>query len=98
MRNPPTIARQIAFVEAKAAELRKNARGRRDAAESWRGGTDEMHEAARKMAERMGGRKIAPTTANKREQLAAMEDRIAVKHDTEAWLYEAIAETLGRLA
>jgi hypothetical protein len=86
----------VAFVEAKAADLRKKSSVRLEMAATWRSGTAAENEDARRMAERMMGRKIPRKSKAEREQLALIDERIAEKHRAEAGIYDAIALALRR--
>lgn len=87
----------IVFAKVKGREARRQHASRLALAATSRGGTDADHEAARRLAEGMGGRAVPPTTAAERETEAARQERIAARYADEAAMFAAIVAVLSEM-
>lgn len=88
----------VEFASNEAKKLRSSAASRLDAAASWSGGDDASHEYARKLAQRMGGRKLPRMSSDERDLVARRERRIADKLESEAQMFDRITAALRRAA
>lgn len=86
-------ARLVEFLEAEAAEERKQQRSRIDSAATWRIGTDATWKEAARLNRTMGHRGPVPSAVERRAN-AEIEERIAVKHAAKAEQFEQAAALL----
>ena len=89
-----SIAALCAFVAGRAMKAESDVKSRIDAAEAWEQGTEEEHESARQLSERMSGRTIPFLNARQRKNVALKERRIAAQRADEAWKYRQILSVL----
>ena len=84
------LADQIKFIRKASNEASKQAAARRQAETCWADMTDDMERKARQLT----GTKLPRRGKAERLQIAESNCRIAIKHDAEVSMYEAILATL----